>query len=358
MHQLKPAYISSFSGFLRDLRYFLHRDGLQELETPLLNPSASIEAHLDCFAVQRPKQPSRKTSTQETSETLGYLISSPEYRLKSLLRHCSRGLFQIAHCFRSEKTEAMLHSEAMQGSTGVKQEAGVDFHALHMEEFLMLEWYLIGADEFGLMEQCRNLLGFLYRKQAKSGNQAPLKFYSYTMRELLRKYANCTWDYASLRDRAASLNLSPCAQSSSSDAVQLQLDYRDLFFSIFLNCIETQLSRYDGPVFIYDYPPQLAALSRIEDGRARRFEIYWKGVELANAYYELRSYTEYRERFAQENHLRSSLAKAHVPLDSMLMQSLREQPLPSCSGIALGLDRLFMLLMDKDSFYEIYDFYS
>ncbi len=318
---IKPEFCEPHASFLRDIRLFFQQENLLEVETPLLCSTGAVEAHLDSFQVYRTgirKSPQAPKTAPQGDHPEGYLITSPEYNMKILLSQLRRSIFQIAHCFRS-------------GEIG----------EMHSEEFLLLEWYLVEADELELMEQCRRLFFFL-SEQSYSKNKCSFTS-SLSVDESLQKYAGCTSQRSSLEKKAKSLDF---------QAKPEEMEYSDLFYTIFLNLVEPHLGRCE-PLFLYRYPKELASLSQIEGDYSRRFEVYWKGIELANAYNEIRESEEYRSRFEKENILRKKLNKKHILPCPMLLKQLKTG-LPPCSGIALGLDRLFLILMGLSSLRDLY----
>ena len=326
MYTLRPEFCLLYSSFLQDIRSFFKKQDFLALETPLLASTASIEAHLDSFCVHRAKPP-KSAHIPKDQEFRAYLVTSPENRLKGLLSRLRSNVYQIAHCFRS-------------GELG----------PLHMEEFLMLEWYLVDADEFALMEQCAELFRFLSRKDYSHSRLKKKNFSRRSVRSVLKEYASCGWEREDLERTLRKHGL------KKEDSKELH--YSDLFFSVFLNLVEPHLGK-EGPEFLYHYPPELSAFSQVENGYARRFEIYWKGLELANGYYELRQKEDYLKRFAEENTLRKELGKESISPDKSLLEDLDFcQGLPECSGIALGLDRLFLALLNEKKLSAIYDYFS
>ncbi|MBI3395641.1 MAG: EF-P lysine aminoacylase GenX [Spirochaetia bacterium] len=307
------------SRFLWDVRRFFHERGYLEVETPLLNPTGGFEPFLDPLSVVRSGV--RKSPQAAVTPRQGYLITSPEYNLKILVAELNRNLFQIAHVFR-------------EGDHG-------DFHS---EEFLMLEWYHVGIDEFQLMNECRDLITFLSsmpysRVKAES-------FQEHTVNDLLKRYAGCAASRTELEEAVVRLGLTGGDDPKS-------LRYDELFFTVFLNTVEQHLGR-SGPEFVHSYPPELAALSRVESGVARRFEIYWDGVELANGFFELNSRQEQEARFLAENQLRQELGKPTMEPDEQFLDAVGR--LPKTSGIALGLERLLMVLLGKTRISDVSPF--
>ncbi|HFE39318.1 MAG TPA: hypothetical protein ENK06_13040 [Gammaproteobacteria bacterium] len=137
--------------------------------------------------------------------------------------------------------------------------------------------------------------------------------------------------------------LKACAQHHQLDVVGLHDEYNDWCDLLISHLIAPKLKFIDA-VFIYDYPASQAALARIRRGEvniAERFELYIKGVEIANGYQELTRAEEYRQRFIAENQRRYQLGLDEVTLDKNLLNALRNG-FPACAGVAMGLDRLLM----------------
>lgn len=300
--------------FRSAVRAFFDGQGFLEVETPLLNTHGAVEAHLDSFAVRRSGIRKSPEAPESVDARAGFLITSPEYNMKILLTELRRSIYQIAHCFR-------------EGDTG----------RIHAEEFLMLEWYLVGADEFALMEQCETLFRRLGTDFAVPEIAAQLPAGAFPRRRVL----DLLIEFADVHSFARE-DLVRCVTkhrlAGDGRALAGWL-YDEIFFTVFLNLVEPHLGQ-GVPEFVFDYPPELAALARVEDGRARRFEIYWNGLELANGYFELTDPVELRRRFDCENDLRRKLGKPAMEPDRGLLAALEERGLPECSGIALGLDRL------------------
>lgn len=312
LNPLDAETLQARAEFLNDVRRFFRERACLEVETPLLNPTGAVEPFLDSLEVRRPTESAvdRKPAGSASGERAGFLITSPEYNLKILLARTGRDLFQIAHCFRAG-------------------EAG----GLHSEEFLMLEWYRRGIDEFGLMDECDELLDYLAgRPASRIARPGPAR--RRTVNQVLNEYAGCP-------DASRASLLSTCERLGLAGADAEAWRYDELFFAVFLNAVEPQLGR-EGVDFVYQYPRELAALSRIEGDIARRFEIYWQEAELANGYYELIDRAEQERRFAAENELRARLGKEGMTADAQFLAALAD--MPESSGIALGLDRLFMVL--------------
>lgn len=273
------------SGILQAVRaFFVARDYI-EVATPVRLPAPALEAHIDA----------------EAAGTY-WLRTSPELHLKRLLCGGYRRIFELGPCFR-------------------KGERG----RLHRPEFSMLEWYRVGADYRDTLDETRALLNHVAREVrggtclAREGSVCDLDgdWAVATVSEAFTVHAG--WD--------------PVRQY---DAARFD---RDL-----VNRVEPALPRR-VPAVLCDYPAEAAALARCRPGPpavAERWELYVAGIELANAFSELADPTEQRRRFAACAASRAAAGKAVYPLDEPFLDAL-ECGLPTCSGVALGVDRLVML---------------
>jgi elongation factor P--(R)-beta-lysine ligase len=224
--------------------------------------------------------------------------------------------------------------------------------ATHHPEFSMLEWYRAGAGYEVLMADCEALL----RRVQKAAGTAVLTWQGRTAD------ANQSFERLSVADafeRHAGIDLLATAPDPARpDAARLAAaaesvgiaphpgdDWETLFFRIFLDRIEPHLG-IGAPTILYDYPVSLAALSRPKPGDPRlceRFELYVCGLELANAFGELTDAQEQRRRFLADQAKKQALYGETYPIDEDFLAAL-EHGLPDCAGIALGFDRLVMLL--------------
>lgn len=260
--------------------FFIDQDFL-EVETPQRIPVNAPELHIDAVR-----------------SGAWFLHTSPELCMKRLLAAGYPRLFQICHVWR----------EAERGSR-------------HLPEFTMLEWYRSDADYLNLMDDCEALL----RSLVPSG---VLK-----VRGVAIDLAG-PWQRMTVADAFAlyaSLPLAPALAANRFDEI--------------LSCeVEPRLGQ-DCPTFLYDYPAHLAALARRKAAApelAERFELYIAGIEVANAFSELTDPVEQRQRFTADEAARRAQGKEPLPLPERFLTELDN--LPPSAGIALGLDRLVMLL--------------
>lgn len=220
-----------------------------------------------------------------------FLRTSPELHMKRLLATGYDRIFQIGPCFR-------------RGERGDR----------HHPEYTMLEWYRTDTDYLGMLDDTQALL------EAAGLPTRPWEIIP--VREAFTRWAG--WD-----------------PTQTYDAARFELDLVDK--------VEPALPR-DHAVVLIDYPAEAAALSRRKPGAphvAERWELYLNGIEIANAYSELTDPAEQRARFDQAARDRAALGKPVYPLDEAFMAAL-EKGLPPCGGIALGVDRLVMVLAGAD----------
>lgn len=306
---LSPQLLKFRARYLFAIRSFFQKNSFLEIDTPCLKNFPGMEPYLDPMVVSSPLQ-----------EKEGFLITSPEYSLKQAITLGIDKLYEIAHCFRS-------------GEKG----------SLHTKEFLMLEFYQTGISEMELMDVCISLFEFLQTELQDFGfqkeNCIKVKMEELFLEKTGRSFSN------------NDLILTLQEKFPSANYEYDSMLYEDLFFLVFLNCIERNLP-FNSPVFIYDYPEELAALAKVEKGRARRFEIYWNGVELGNAFFELTSPDLQMHRFKEEQVKRLELGKEAFEMDTDFIDSLK-RGLPSCSGIAIGLDRLLMIILRQENLKQI-----
>ena len=277
-------------------RFFIDRDYL-EVETPQLIPAPAPEVHIDAV---------------RSGEL--YLQTSPELCMKRLLAAGYPRIFQLGKCFRS-------------GERG----------RLHLPEFTLLEWYRAGMDYKTLMKECEALI--------HSVSQA-LGFWGVIDYQGIEINIENSWEkipVSTAFDRFASLTVEEALDEGRFDEI-MTLE------------IEPHLG-IKRPTFLYDYPASLAALARlkISDQRfAERFEVYIGGVELANGFSELTDENEQRKRFEKERRERTSLGKEVYPMPDNFLKAL--QFMDQAGGVALGVDRLGMILADRSSIDDLVSF--
>lgn len=304
------------SVLLKNIRLFFEQKGVLEVETPILSHAAGSDPNLDVISA------SYQTGSRQKEQNL-FLQTSPEFAMKRLLADGSGAIFQICKSFRN----------AEQGSR-------------HNPEFTLLEWYRPGYDEHQLMDETMALVQ----------RACPQDYFSAQQWQKLT-YQSLFEQYLDINPHIISLKSLEAFAKTTIDIKMEQTDkdvWLDLLFS---HLIEPQLQK---PVFIYEYPATQAALAATGKNTegieiARRFELVIGGMEIANGYYELTDADEQRRRFLHDQQVRQILGKSQAPLDENLLAAMMHG-LPSCAGVALGLDRLLMLVCGVDSIDDVLAF--
>lgn len=285
------------ASVIRSIRTFFESRDFLEVETPLRIPANAPEEHIEPF-----------TSGDK------YLHTSPEICMKRLLCRGHDKIFQICRCWRS-------------GERGSK----------HVPEFTMLEWYRANSDYYDLMKDCEELLLHVtqtcYSAMSLSYNTKPIAmndgFTRISVNEAFNNFSNVSMEDA-VRD------------GSFDERLVMQ--------------IEPALVQ-DKPVILMDYPIEMAALARPKattPSVAERFELYAGGLELANGFSELNDPRVQRDRFLHANVKRTEAGYSSLPLPEPFLQELAM--LPPSAGIALGVDRLVMLLADTNTIDDVIAF--
>jgi lysyl-tRNA synthetase class 2 len=293
------------------LRGFFGARGYLEVETPCLVPTPGLEPHIDPFEV--PFVPQTDVGQRRPL----FLHTSPEYAMKRLLADGSPPLFQLCKTFRNGEVSGT-----------------------HNPEFTMLEFYRPHADYHAIMADLEGALAAVEAAVAPGrGLFSQTPYERLTVRDAVLRHAAIDLfahgDGASLT-RAAEAAGVHVGTSSSFD---------DVFFHVFLERVETKLGR-GRPTFLTEYPASMASLSRLKPGDPRvaeRVELYADGVELANGFSELTDDAEQRARLLDEQAQRRAAGRPAFPLDEAFLAAVGR--LPPCAGIAVGLDRVLMLLL-------------
>jgi lysyl-tRNA synthetase class 2 len=293
---------------LRLVRAFFDARDFIEIEAPILVPSPGLELHLDAFAVEE-----------------RYLITSPEYQMKRLLAGGMERIYSLGKVFR-------------------RGEAGRQ----HNPEFTMLEWYRAGADWTAIADDTEELVAGLADAFGVAGLARPWQRLS--VAEATARYAGVRVDgdedVATLRRKIG----------DGGHRVPADGGWDDLFFTMFLDAVEPELGR-GRPTLVYDWPRPLCALAREKPGDPRvveRFEVYCDGLELCNAFGELTDPVEQRRRLESDRAERRRRGLPEYPIDEKFLAALGDMP-PS-AGIALGVDRLAMLLLGARDIREVLAF--
>jgi len=338
---------------LRETRNFFLKEGFHEVETPLLNPALPPESYLEVFETE--------LIFRDKTRRRAFLTASPEMSLKKLLAAGIGDCFEICKSFRNQEDRSLLHNP----------------------EFTMIEWYRVNADYRKVMEDVENWIYYLAAnpdiqchcesdvtsdeaipsglprhfvpRNDKLQNSGILTYKNKTLdltppwerisiKESFQKYAGLDLD--------SHFDLEKMKKAAKKKGYKVENNtWEELFNQIFLNEIEPHLGNEGKPTIIYDYPKDMAALAKLkksDPNYAERFEFYLFGIELGDAYTELTDWKEQEERFKNEVQLRKKLGKIEFDYDRDFIEALKSG-LPDCSGIAVGLDRLIMILSGADN---------
>jgi len=285
-------------------QFFAQRDVL-EVDTPAMSHATVTDIHLHTFQTEF-------VGPGYADGRKLYFMTSPEFHMKRLLAAGSGCIYQINKAFRNEESGRY-----------------------HNPEFTMLEWYRVGFDHHKLMDEMDSLLQLVL----ECGKAERMSY----QQAFINVLGVCPLEgsMAELKAVAATLGLSDIAEPEQDRDTLLQL-----LFSI---GVENKIGQR-VPAFVYDFPASQAALAKInpQDSRvADRFEVYFKGIELANGFHELDNPQEQLNRFESDNAKRLEMGLSPQPIDHHLIAAL-ESGLPECAGVALGIDRLIMLAIGCD----------
>ena len=296
---------------LRDIRGWFWEREVTEVDTPALSSGAATDPNIMSFAVRN-------------GDARYYLQTSPEFPMKRLLAAGSGDIYQVCHVFR-------------EGDVGTR----------HNPEFSMLEWYRVGLDMHGMMNDVASLIGAIC-----AGRRRLRRSVRITYRQLMTDVTGLDPFEADEAELAAALDVAGVDLPAG-----LEGD-RDGLLGLMLAALVEPTLDPEQPVFVHDFPASQAALARIRPGTpavAERFELFLGGMELANGFHELADAGEQQVRFERDLARRRADGRTPPPMDRRFLDALRAG-LPDCSGVALGLDRLLMFLAGVDSIRDVLTF--
>ena len=300
---------------MKNIRAFFDARDVVEVETPLISHYSTTDPHLDSLRTRFREQDC-------------YLNTSPEYAMKRLLAQWQLPIFQICKAFRDD-------------------ELGPD----HNPEFTMLEWYRPGYDMTQLMDEVAELVRALL---GQSEIDLVFEYLSYQ-----QAFENVTgFD-------PHQVTAEQCFQYSVDNHVEIPQgltaadDVNDWLDWLLIQLVLPAF-KSDGFTFLYDYPAAQCALAKLETGPgrtsvAKRFELFFGEVELANGFYELTDADEQLKRFQRENQEREYAGKEVSCIDKNFIEALNSG-LPDCSGVAIGLDRFLMVSTGAASIEQVLSF--
>lgn len=282
---------------MKAIRHFFEKRGYWEVETPIMARHGVTDVYLDNISAR----------------ALGknyYLQTSPEYHMKRLLAAGSGPIFQLSRVFRDDE-----HGQ------------------WHNPEFTLLEWYKLDVNHHFMMDETGEFL-------QQWLNCPPLKKYCYN--DVMEQLCGVDISVANVKSLQGALvkhhleNVIPADES----------DIDQYLFLLMSHVVQPALHKEPAPIAVYNFPPSQASLARVVDEGAERFEIFYRGIELANGFHELTDASEQQARFEADNKARLARGLSLRDIDSYLLAAIRHG-LPSCSGVALGVDRLLAFALGQ-----------
>jgi lysyl-tRNA synthetase class 2 len=229
-----------------------------------------------------------------------FLHTSPEFGLKRLIAKSELDLYFLGHVFRSKELSQR-----------------------HCPEFTMVEWYRLNSNEILFIEEVMNFLTLFIPR-------LPYKIYHYSdllmphlhlFDEVQKEHPN--WDISCIKDYIFSFHVQP-----------------------FLGANEISI--------VTSFPEEDAALAKLSNGIASRYEFFYQSLELGNGYHELTDPKIHQDRFEENNKRRIAMGKDPLPIDHHFIQDITDFPLKENTyGIAIGFDRLLMIHQGANSLHDI-----
>ena len=298
----------------RYIRDFFHRRNVVEVETPVLSRAGNTDPNIASFALEF-------NGHNDAGPAKRWLRTSPEFPLKRLLAGGFGDCYELGKVFRN-------------GEYGTR----------HNPEFTMLEWYRVGWDHLRLAQEAVSLVQGVYA------------LFDKTLHVEQHTYGSLFKTALALDPHTASLFELQNAVAAVASIGTDDLSRDDLLDILLTHGVEPKLPASQLTV-IHDFPASQCALAKVRNDPipvAERFELYVGGIELANGYHELNDAVEQRRRFSADLAVRTQRGMATPELDEHLLQAVAE--LPDCAGVALGVDRLLMSVLEVSSLRKIIAF--
>ncbi|GGA62782.1 elongation factor P--(R)-beta-lysine ligase [Neiella marina] len=300
------------ANMLTTIRQFFAEREVLEVDTPAMSQASVTDIHLQPFVTHL-------VAPGQTPELPLFLSTSPEFHMKRLLCADVGAIYQLSKAFRNE-----------------------ELGRFHNSEFTMLEWYRPDFDHRDLMAEISQLMQLVL---ACDGCDS-------------MSYQQAFIDYLGIDPLTASVaELQQVAPASCQELAARETNKDTLLQLLFSIVIEPQIGQL-RPIFVFGFPASQAALAQLNDDDPRiadRFELYFKGIELANGFRELQDGSEQRRRFEQDCAWRAAQGLPIPPIDDRFLAAL-DAGLPACAGVALGIDRLLMLKLGVSDISEVIAF--
>ncbi|MEZ4271420.1 MAG: EF-P lysine aminoacylase EpmA [Myxococcota bacterium] len=320
VHTARVEVILKRARIMQAIRHFFERQGFVEVDTPIALTAPAPEPNINAPQV---------TLRSCDASFARFLQTSPELPMKRVIAWGLPRIYQIAAVFRDG-----------------------DFSDIHRPEFRLLEWYRRDSGWEELLADCEALL----RQVAEVAETGQTLVFENRQVNIAAPFERLSVEDLFLQHLGFSILDALDQETLQARLVEIGLHvepeepWEDLFFRAFVGRIEPEIARMPRPVFVTHYPTPLAALARPVQGDPRaseRFELYVGGLELANGFGELTCPHEQRRRFLHDSKRRAQTQRATYPLDENFLSDL--SLLPEAAGIALGVERLLMLVLGVDN---------
>ncbi|WP_369928709.1 EF-P lysine aminoacylase EpmA [Xanthomonas sp. NCPPB 2632] len=296
------------------IRAFFAERGVLEVETPILSAAGNTDPNIRSFTT-------RFSGHVDAGARERWLRTSPEFPLKRLLAAGAPDIYELGRVFRD-------------GEAGGR----------HNPEFTMLEWYRVGWDDTRL---AREVIDLLQRVLVHAGKTVDI---------VETTYRSLFHDALGIDPLVDTVDVLRGALQGTTVIDGDGLERDDWLDLLLTHRLQPAFPR-DRVTVVRDFPASQCALARIRPGEppvAERFEVYIGPYEVANGYHELNDAAEQRSRFERDNDKRRARGDREVPLDEPLLAVL--DAMPACAGVALGIERLLMVLAGTDAIADVLAF--
>jgi lysyl-tRNA synthetase class 2 len=306
----KIKILKDRSDMLQKSRDFFRQRSVYEVDCPIMSPSASIDVHINLIRAYG------------TNSQTRYLHPSPEYAMKRLLSEGMGDIYQLSHVFRDNEV-------------GMR----------HNPEFTLAEWYRLGITFPKMIEETIDFIRLFV------GN---VKSHSMSYRDAFIKYTGI--DYLTTSKKKM---LNYLEEQGIDVYHNINEEGKDGILNVIMGVVIQPNLGHDQILAITHFPATQAALAQTkmvkDEEVSERFEVFYKGLELANGYHELTEPGEQHKRLIEANSIREKLGKDSLPVDENFLEALKKG-LPDCCGVAVGFDRLMMLRHSKEDIAEVIPF--
>jgi len=312
---------------------FMKKNGYLKTDVPVLSPALIPESYLEIFSTQ--------FNFLEKKEDL-YLTSSPEIYLKRLLAYGIGNCYYLGKAFRNSEPRS----------------------SWHLPEFTILEFYKLGINYLEMAEEVLKMLRFVNAQVKSQKSKVKNTSENSKVNDLFiyqkKKISFEKWEkisvtdafekYTAITDKELFDHKLFFAKAKKKGYKVENFSYEDIFSQIFVQEIEPRLGKNGYPTLIYDYPKELASLSKLNnDGKtAQRCEFYINGLEIGGFCTELNDYKEQEQRFIRESDKRKKNQMINHTIDKGFIEALKYD-FGLCTGAGIGFERLTMVFAGVDS---------